>query len=257
MGRGLIFKRIFLFFLFCTYAVHAKQPSQSVQNMVAPYLLPCDHPVKPMLDAIFGQSRATLNLDTLEAAGFIKSKPRRFTNIVVTKHPAIPGFIFKIYLDAQRYHKNKPEYHQWMMRIQGVQLVDEIIKTYGLGEQFKCPKKWMYALPKHPKPPSGYPARHYILIEEDMDLVESQANEDLWASEGISKVILDQLFFILEKGGLADSAKPPNIPFSSDGRIAFIDTEIFGKEKIRYKKLLPFLSKSNQEYWKTLIKNRS
>lgn len=243
---------ISLIFLFCTTTISAKQPSEEVQNIVAPYLLPENHSVKPLLDAIFGQSRVTLNLDTLATAGFVKCTPHRFKNVIVIKHPSISGYVFKIYLDAQHYQKNKPEYRQWMYRIQGVQLVDEIIKTYGLNEQFKCPKKWIYMLPKFPKPPKGYPVRYYILIEEDMDLVESEENEALWASSKITKEFLDQLFLILTKIGLADSAKPDNIPFSKDGRVAFVDTEVFGMDKIHYKQLLPFLSKHNQDYWKVL-----
>lgn len=254
LDHGLIFKYILIVFLVCTFLLQAKQVSRDVQEQVEPYLLPDDHPIKPLLDAIFSQTRATLSLDSLEEAGFNKSKPRKFTNIIVTKHPSVPGFVFKMSLDSQRYHKNNPEYHYWILRIQGVQLVADIITSFGLEDQFKCPRKWMYALPKYPKAPEGYLSKSYILVEEDMELLDSEVNENLWSSDKITPNLLDNLFFILQEVGLSDCAKPANIPFSKDGRISFIDTQSHGSDEVRYKKLLPFLSDSNQKYWKTLIK---
>lgn len=253
LARGSIFKLLLIATLLISADfIHARHPSKHVRKDVAPYLIPPNHPVKPLLDAIFGHSRATLNLDTLTDAGFLPTKPRAFTSIIVTKHPAVPGFVFKLYLDAQRYHKNQPEHYFWMLRIQGVQKIEEIIAAYGLSNEFKCPKKWIYPLPKYPKPPSGYIQKYYILVEEDMELLPCQDNKSLWASDAITTELLDNLFLILKEAGLSDSAKPDNIPFSIDGRIAFIDTQLFGKKHVRYKKLLPFLSEANREYWKAI-----
>lgn len=254
LERGWIFKLILALFLVgshtCTYA---DESPQRVQQKVAPYLLPDDHFIKPTLDAIFGNMRATLNLKTLVKAGFNKTHPRQFTGLIITKHPGVPGFVFKLYLDAQRYHKEQPEYYYWILRIQGVQRIEEVIAAYGLESLFKCPKKWIYALPKDPKPPEGYLDKSYILVEEDMDLMSSKANGKRWRSNAVTHEMLDQLFLIIHEAGLADSTKPDNIPFSTDGRIAFIDTEIHGKKKIDYSNLLPYLSNKNQAHWNSLI----
>lgn len=250
MVRGSIFSILIAIFCGFTFFVQAKQ---SPQDEVRPYLLPQDHPVKPLLDAIFYRTRAIFNLDTLVEAGFVKTKPRKFTKLVVTTHPAIPGYVFKLYLDAQRYYKDKPEHYYWILRVQGAQKVRDAIQNYGLEKLFAVPKKWIYELPKEPKPPNGYLNKLYILVEEDMHILSKEDNKKTWASNYVTHDLLFHLFRLLKEIGLSDSAKPDNIPFSVDGRIAFIDTQTFGKSKVRYEKLTPFLSESNRHYWKGLI----
>lgn len=265
---GLIFKvwngfsrfstgRIFTFF--CIFQVafacaEAKQPAQKVKNLVAPYLLPDNHPIKPTLDAIFSASRVTFTIKTLVEAGFAKTKPRAFTRLVVTKHPAMPGYIFKLYLDAQRMHKEIPEYQFWKMRIQGAEKVRKAITNRGLDALFKVPHKWIYQLPDNHFPQTGYYAKHYILVEEDMDLVSDKENKAIWKSSLITFALLDDIYAILKAVGLSDCAKPDNIPFSIDGKIAFIDTQTHGNKQVNYGKLTPFLSEANQAYWKSLTR---
>jgi hypothetical protein len=275
--RGLIFKRSYLqimkhclkkssiLILFLTLIsffalipipisfLDAKSYSKEIQKIVAPYLMPDNHPIKPMLDVFFGSSRVIFNLDTLADAGFTKTKPRKFTNLIVTKHSAFPGYVFKLYLDTQRYHKGLPEHEHWILRIRGAQKIRKEITSYSLEALFKVPQKWIYALPKHPTPPQGYLTKHYILIEEDMDILSDHDNKARWASDYVTTIHLYYLFHILKTVGLSDCVKPDNIPFSNDGRIAFIDTQAFN-EKVDYKNLCDFLSASNQTYWKSLIK---
>ena len=218
---------------------------------VAPYLLPDDHPIKPTLDHIFNTSRATLNLHTLTEAGFTKAKPRKFTKLIVNRHPEMPGYLFKLYLDAQRYYKDKPEHHHWLMRIQGANRIRTMISERCLEGEFKVPRKWIYKLPSSHQPSSGYLAKHYILITEDMDILSGKENEEAWASDWVTPKLLDDLYGILKDLGLHDCAKPDNIPFSRDGRIAFIDTQ-YCDQSVDYKRLIPFLSESNKSHWKII-----
>ncbi len=249
--RGLIFKILALILIF-TFFLEAEQTSDNVQIAVAPYLLPDNHLIKPALDALFSSSRVILNLDTLEEAGFTKTKPRKFTKLIVTSHPDFPGYIFKLYLDSQRYYKDLPEHHYWILRAKGVKKIRREISARELETLFKTPHKWIYALPQHPRPPEGYYTKQYILVEEDMDLLSDEENKALWASDAVTTEVLDHLFAILNKIGLRDCAKPDNIPFSRDGRIAFIDTQTFGIKNVRYEKLNDYLSKPNQAYWKMI-----
>jgi hypothetical protein len=250
--HGLIFRFILIFFWTCAAFAEAQHLSKETQEAVAPYLLPHDHPITPVLDHLFSSSRAILNLVALKQAGFAESKPRKFTKLIVTTHPACPGYIFKLYLDAQRYYKDLPEHHYWILRIQGANKIRRELKAQGIEHLFKVPQKWIYALPAHPQPPSGYYTKYYILVEEDMELFSKDDNERLWASSLVTFELLDHLYAILKKIGLRDCAKPDNIPFSLDGRIAFVDTQTFGSKKVRYKKLNPYLSPSNYAYWKTI-----
>lgn len=251
---GLCFRLLFAFVCICIGELHAKQPSPQTREAVTPYLLPSNHPLKSILDEIFSQRRVLLNLKTLEKAGFDKAKPNLFTDLIVTRHPKMPGYVFKLYLDAQRYHKGMLEHEIWLQRIQGAQKVHHFLKLYNLENQFKVPQKWIYAVPEKPRAPKGYDAKHYILIAEDMQIFDKAENEALWKSDYVTEDLLKNLYLILRKIGLSDCAKPDNIPFSADGRIAFIDTQTHGVKRMSYSKLTTFLSKENKSDWKKLTK---
>jgi len=237
--------------------ISEKRPShisKKVWNRIQTFLLPEDHPAKPILDQLFKQARATLSVKSMKKAGFQNPIPRKWTHLIVTKHPNVPGIVFKLYLDAQRYFKGKKEYEHWLERIQGVNLIKGEVAKRGWENQFKTPKKWIYILPKDPAPPKEFYRKDCILVEEDMDLYDDKANEALWKSENVTKEFLINFYTLLEELGLHDCAKPDNAPFSKDGKIAFIDTQTFFRWPVLYKKMTSYLSKEMQKFWKGLIK---
>ncbi len=225
----------------------------TLKEELQPYLLPDDHPSKPALDALFSSSRVLKNLDSLVKAGFRESHPRKFSHLIVTTHPSFPGYVFKIYLDSQRFHSMKPEYELWKLRIQGANWIRQEIVNRNLSSQMKVPQKWIYLLPEDPEPNGSYYPKYTVLFEEDMNLVSSEENYNLWASDQITPEFLSSVYHLLDDLGLIDCAKPDNIPFSQDGRIAFIDTQSYGFKHVRFKKLTKYLSERNQEIWKSLI----
>lgn len=229
-----------------------KKPSKEIQESVAPYLMPHDHPIKPFLDRLFSSSRVIFNLKTLEEAGFDRAKQRKFSRLIVTRHSAFRGYIFKLYLDTQRYHKKEPEHHYWILRAKGARQITELINEKGLQAMFKVPRKWIYALPEIPRPSEDYYPKYYILVEEDMDILTDEENRNLWGSEYVSAMLLDNLHYILRALGLQECAMPGNVPFSRDGRVSFVDTQTWGYKEVYYEKLTPFLSESNQAYWKMI-----
>lgn len=244
-----------------TTTAHADYPrnphvDKTTWEELEPHFLPADHPAKAKLDAIFTKSRATLTPRTLEKAGFIKPKPRKWTHVIVTKHPDIEGMIFKIYTDAQRHYSDQLEHVFWMLRITGAQMIREMIAEKGWEGRYKVPQKWIYPLPAEPSPSSAYHRKNFILIEEDMNLYSTDDNDDMWGGENVTEELLGQVYEILSELGLKDCAKPDNIPFSKDGRIAFIDTQTFNSWPVQYKKMTPFLSKPMQLTWKQLIKSK-
>jgi hypothetical protein len=256
-------KRLFLF-LICflillgqlpLYA--AKRPdhiSKKVWHKVEPYLLPDDHHTKPILDKIF-QTRALLNKRTMRHAGFIKPEVRRWTHIVVTSHSDLPGYLIKANLDVQRYQHNRPEHKCWSIRVRGARAIQKILDEHNWNHLFKVPKKWIYALPKDPKPPEEFLRKNFILIEENMNLVDKNKNKKSWKKQ-ITKEHLDALYYILTKTGLSDGIKTHNIPFSEDGRISFIDTDSYKKGKVDYSVLTKHLSPEMQKYWKKLYSKK-
>lgn len=242
----------------CSLALSANAFAISDEEKLelTPYLIPNEHPVKNALDQLFSSARVTLNLQTMKKAGFIKAKPRKFTKLIVTNHPDIPGYIFKLFVDAQRPHKNRPEHVAWMMRVKGVEKIRNMIDANQWQDQFKAPHKWIYELPNTTEEAKNYYTRYYILVEEDMELLSNKENEKIWKSSVITTTLLDKLWYIVKTLGLSDCAKPANVPFAKDGRIAFIDTQTYGKKKILHKKMASFLSKSNKKYWSQITKNK-
>ena len=214
--------------------------------------MPENHPIKPLLDTIFSSSRATFNLGTLKEAGFNKTTPRPFTKLLVTTHPSVPGYVFKLYLDVQRFHKDKIEAFYWLLRCQGAENIRKMIVKKRLEHFFKVPRKWIYKLPKTPAPAEGYYKKSYILVEENMEIFAEKDNYALWSSNFVTCEQLHGLYDIVTELGLTDCLKPDNIPFSIDGKIAFIDTQSFDS-KVDIKTLMPFLSKTNQLHWDELI----
>lgn len=241
--------------MFCF--AYERHPSidPTLWNSLAPYFLPENHPIKNKLDRIFTKSRAIEDLRSLHRAGFSTTKPRRWTRLVVTSHKKVPGYIFKLYLDSQRFHQKQPEHHFWVLRIKGAQLIREEIKKRGLQEIYKVPKKWIYPLPVHPSPSQEARRKNFILVEQNMEIYPDSKNEKIWGSEKVTAPFLQTFYRFVSDLGLWDCAKPANAPFAKDGRIAFIDTQSFYRWPVKYDRLTPFLSPPMQDYWNQLLLN--
>jgi hypothetical protein len=221
---------------------------------IDPYLIPPDHEIKPILDKIFYHPETCFNFKTLKAAGFSCTKPRKHTRLIIAKHALLPNYIFKLYLDIQDYHGDKPEYHFWILRIRGAEKIREAIHNRCLDRLFKVPKKWIYLLPQsnYSRGQEYYP-KLSILVEEDMNIFSDEENRALWKGNTVTPLLLLELHGLIKEAGLNDCLKPDNVPFSTDGRIAFIDTQSFGAKQIPYKKLARHLSEQNKVYWDEII----
>lgn len=242
-------KRIFI----CLFLLHLH--FSFAQNEITSHLLPSDLPIKKALDVMFKKARVILNSKTLKKAKFTDCKPRKFTRIIVTKHEDFPGYIFKLFLDAQRYKSDTIESEIFLNRIKGASKIAALIEREGLEAFFKVPKKWIYPLPKGSKADKDFPCKNFILVEEDMDLLDAKANIEAWKSVQVTSDLLVHLYTILKEVGLRDCAKIENIPFSKDGKIAFIDTESFGYDKVPFKRLKNALSPEMRPVWETIIKD--
>lgn len=244
----------------------SKYVSDQVWAEVSDYLMPDDHPVKKKLDEIFSSSRALSTIVSMKMAGFFPVRPEPHTQLIVTKHPELKGYVIKAYLDNQEYSKNLPEYYYWIRRIQGARKVRDYIEMHQLGHLFKVPSKWIYLLPDEPSASQLSVRKNFILVEDDMEIYPTKTNERLWKSSKVTPELLDTLFKLITEVGLYD-AKARNCPFCKDGRIAFVDTQVhpkgegfvtFNPQKIdKYEKLLKHLSAKNKVHWNTLIRNSS
>ena len=101
-----------------------------MQSAIAPYLLPLDHPMRAILDSIFSQSRVIQDEKTLADAGFIiVAGPMSRSFVIVARHPLIPGYVFKLYLDSEdRLRKEVAHWISLTRRCVGAQGIRQIIE---------------------------------------------------------------------------------------------------------------------------------
>jgi hypothetical protein len=267
MYRIKIFILCFLLLTTAAYGKHSKKQEQpafvpeykyepspyvdpQVWHNVSQYFLPSNHPIKSRLDEIFSKTRVTLNPQTILEAGFERNNARHFSKTVVSKHPALNGYLVKMFTDEQDLEDYIPLCH----RIVGAECVKAVIKVHHFEKFFKVPQKWIYPLPIEPSPPEGYHRKNFILVVEDMDIHHKQKNALSWKKK-ILPDRADAIYTVIQAVGLADSIYPFNLPFCRDGKQAFIDTEHHHKWPIHFDLMLPFFSTRMEHYWRIIVGN--
>jgi len=252
LGRSGI---IFSILLFST--LHAYDKPEGVKTEVweeaKPFLFPKNHHSYSTLKALFGKRRVTLSNDSLKKSGFSQIKQQPFTKMSTALHKNLPGLFFKIYLDSQKPYKKKPEYSHWMSRIKGANLIRQLIAKNGWEDSFKVPQKWMFPLPKGQMQNPLFKPVSFVLVEEDMNLASSEKNLEMWKSKLVTREFLDRLHVILNSLGVADCTSPKNLPFSVDGRVAFIDTQTTMTFPVSLGRLSSYLSEDMADYWEKII----
>lgn len=219
---------------------------------IKPWILPENHPMKARLDAIFQRSRAIQDAESFAAAGFqtFKVQPRSF--IRVARHPDLPGYVLKVYLDTElRKKKGKPGWSWFAKRCVGAKKIQDIIKKKQI-KHFKVTHKWIYPIPLFSQTLSGpnYDPKAEILIAEDMNIVSNEKSIEAWKTV-MTPAHLDELYLIIAFAG-GHSYRPDNIPYSLDGKFAFIDTE-YPDLKPDFKTSMMYFSPEMVQYWQKLI----
>jgi uncharacterized protein YozE (UPF0346 family) len=215
------------------------------------YILRENHPAKGALDAIFVSTRATKDEATFQTSGFITlyAKSRSFVRVV--RHPSIPGYLLKVYLDSeQRQKRNRTGWERLVLRCEGAEKIRRIIQKEKI-KHFQVPGKWLYALPPHPGCTSI--EQPFLLLVEEMDLVSSGENRAAWKTV-ITREYLNELYLVITKAG-GSSYRPDNIWLTKYGKFAFIDTE-YPRQKFDYHSIAPYLSEEMRSYWATLTQRQ-
>jgi hypothetical protein len=220
-----------------------------LQEQIAPHLLPTDHPINPMLDQIFSNGHATDTPETLREAGFVILNGHTGSFVTVASHPAIPGYIFKLYLNSETRHKiGKPErpYPELLIsRCIGAKKIKNLILKKQI-QHFIVPDKWIYPLPfGHLMPQS------IILVETEIPLADKTETTSAWKSR-ITKKHLDELYAIL-KPGYGSTSLVNNVPYTKTHQFAFIDTE-YPRGNPSLKEIKDYLSEEMRTHWKSLLK---
>ena len=227
--------------------------NESTWEMVEPYLLPENHPIREQLDRIFCvQTRVIASSDTLKEAGFPKPNPRPYSHAIISHHPLLKGYLVKMFSDSQ---PKVVDWEQWLRRIKGAISIQEFIIKYDYADFFKVPKKWIYPLPAEPSPSEGSFRKNFICVVEDMEILEKAASYAKWKGDYMTPEKLEAIFHVLKEEGLSDSVRAFNLPIAKDDKIAILDTEHHHKWPVRYAILAEYLSPEMQVYWQSLIDN--
>lgn len=223
--------------------------SDEVWDAICPYFVPEDSEEKAILDSIFMQRNLLHSRSHLILGGFtILTKAKH--KIAVMRHPALPGYVLKVYLEGS----DTDEATWWLKRIYGADGIREKIVEYGYEGILKVPHKMVYPLPHYPESDRGDYPKHFILLAEEMDILTHKENKDAYAKL-MDKERLFAFYTIVSEMKLQESIYIFNAPFCKDGRIAFIDTELCldDTDTVPYKELTNFLSSKMQRYWNLLI----
>ena len=214
---------------------------------IEPYFLPPESKTRGYLDKLFSKKRVTKNLHSLLNAGFRVIPSTGYSGLVVVRHKKLKGYVLKIFTDDSPLTDTDD---RLIWRIKGAEFTKDVIARQKVGHLFKVPDKWIYPIPLQGNEENG--AKHFILIAKDLKLVDEFKNYKSWGSDSkITPYFLKVLFLLLQEAGLSDSVYPFNLPFSTDGKIAIIDTEYHHCWPVHFQRL----TKKNQYYWTQLINN--
>lgn len=224
---------------------------QRMRDKIAPHLLPLTHPIKPVLDSIFSKERVLQSMDTFLNAGFeIIAGPMPLSFVIVARHPEVPGYVFKLYLDTASESRYDIPYWKWLVRrCEGARGIRNIIKKKKI-RHFLVPDKYLYVLPVYPFSNVVKP-QILILVETDMQVEPHRVTVEKWKTA--KRAQLKELHSILKYGYAGESTRNliANVPYTRFGKFAFTDTED-PTRKVGLRIVGQFFSKEMQKYWYTL-----
>jgi hypothetical protein len=224
--------------------------NKRMQASMAPYLVPLEHPLKPILDKIFLSPRVIENKVSLREAGFTILFSQKKSQIIVARHEAAPGYLFKMYLSSTHVHRKGMD--GWKLlttRCSVAHKIKELIKKKRI-RWFTVADKWLYPLPADCQ--HTY-SKHepVILVVKDMDVYDCRTSAEAWRSKSCRR-LLRELYSILGRG-YGSSFLSGNIPYTRGGKFAFIDTE-YDKRKIPLSHLKRFFSEQVRPYWDRIVR---
>ena len=169
------------------------------------------------LGPLFRDPRMFDTADTWRSAGFELLRESE-NKICVASHPSVEGYLFKKYVNAGKREALDDQLANYEQRLEGARRLRGFISDRDM-RHVVVPKKWLRDLP--PQFGSHGQSAH-ILIVERLDLLDEDETEQQYRD--IDKDTLRELCVALHAfRGLDSSLK--NVPFTTSGQIAFVDTE--------------------------------
>lgn len=235
------------------YGLNRASNKEEVEEEVGPHLVPAKHFTRIALDHIFSKKGVLASIESMKAAGFEILIYRQGRGLIVASHPLLKNFLIKTYLDTVSH----VEWTRWVRRVKGRMLMQNFLDENPIYKRyFKVPLKWIYPIPTQSLGTATETTvpREYILVVENMYLVDKKTNAEMY-KKLITHTTLDGLYLIIDQTGFSDG-HIGNLPFSSDGKIAFIDTEYTNTWPVHFDWMTKWFSPKQKRYWEALIKNK-
>jgi len=210
-----------------------------------PCLLPENHPLKPTLDKIFANPKVLDNPKTFAKSGFKTIFLRSRGSLRVAKHPALKGYLFKLYLKSETKKKYPVYTERLARRAIEANRIRKFIQQRKI-RRFTVPDKWIY-VPPFAQGNKGV----YVLVVQDAQLVSREKSASAW-KEKITPSHLKELHALLKRG-YGSIAVIQNIPYTKKKTFSFIDTE-FPPRKFNLQRVGSRLDKNMRQQWQKLIK---
>jgi len=188
------------------------------------FLLPKEHPLNEQLERVLTDPRPFIERALLERAGFhiaSDDRERGASHIMVASHPDLPQVVLKTFAlvgDHQLHYLFR--YTNYLDRLRAAKRIRACMEEEKTTRLF-LPQKWLYRLPRvfsDPQTPFG----KYVLIAERVPMLSGRESFERYHK--ISEEMVDELIRVVLKAHVGDIGLH-NLPFTTDGKIAFIDTE--------------------------------
>ena len=226
--------------------------TRHMKRTMARYLLPLDHPTKPILDEIFSRYSVINNADTMRKAGFRILHSQKKSFIRVVSHKRLKGYLLKVYLDSERrIPKGDPGWKRLVFRCIVAEKIQRVIKQHSI-RNFVVADKWIYPLPP-PKHHRGA-KQPVVLIVKDMNIYNGDQSRDAWKNKS-NRRTLKELYTIFSRG-YGSTYLAGNLPYKRKRKFAFIDTE-FDKRKLSLRALQRYFPSKLHGYWSGLVRRGS
>ncbi len=229
--------------------------SKEMQQRISPYLISSAHPLKPVLDDLFGKKRITRSKNDFIKAGFkiVDERPRSF--VIVARHLQLKDHLVKCYFDTENREKKGRASWKWLVdRCRGAKKLAQVIKKHQI-KHFDVAKKWIYLQPLLDKKPpfKEFYTRHpALLLVTDMKLVPMEKNLYAW-KHLVTKEMLKELYVVITESK-GSSYRADNIAYSSHfNKFCFIDSE-YPSHGPDYSRIGHYLNSEMKAYWYGLVK---
>ena len=209
------------------------------------YALPQTHPFKSTVNFLFADPNVLQDEISLSAAGFITHDIRKRNSMRVVSHPSVPGYLFKLFLRSETSRQRLAWQRDiFIDRCKSARILQKVIRINRM-KHFVVPSKWLIEVKTR-----GF--HTYVLMVTKINVLNTKRSERAWKTRASSE-LLQELHTLLQKVQISPRLAS-NLPYTKEGKFAFIDTE---RRTYDFDILLVYLSRKMQKYWSQLISSVS